>query len=269
MKIIGLMATWNNLGFFECSVKQALEFCDELILVEGCHSMQYPQRSDDGTVEFIQALKSDPKIKIMEFMRSMTYDHVQRIIRQGYPKQSRYYKLGNWVFQWDDDVLFFDKDLPRIKHAMEYSKEDSLDFNSRYFIYNFRFNCLRDSGIYCYRIIDDIKFRGLMRPAYTDGQIFSIKKIDDISLFHYGCVKKPGRQKARWVMSIEKGTEASIPRYDRWMGVSWKQDKDIFKNESIIKDLTAGDVVNIYEGEHPEALANHPWRYIDDVRKVR
>ncbi len=269
MKLIGLMVTWNNLEFFKCSIRQALEVCDELILVEGCHSTQYPLRSDDGTAEFIRTLNTDPKLKIMDFSRGMRYDYIQGIIRQRYPKQSRYYRPGNWIFQWDDDVLFFDKDLPKIRHAMEHSKEDSLEFNSRYFIYNFRFNCLRNSGIYCYRILDDMKFRILMRPAYPNGQKFNIKKIDDIPLFHYGCVKKCERQRARWVMSVEKGAKVSIPRFDNWMSVSWKQDKDIFKNESIIKDLTAGDVVNIYEGEHPEVLTNHPWRHIDDVRKVR
>ncbi len=268
MKIIGLMVTWNNLEFFKCSIKQALAFCDEVILVEGCHSMKYPERSDDGTVEFIRTLKADPKLRIMDFFRNGIYDGTQRIIRQRYPRQSSYYKPGNWVFQWDDDVLFFDKDLPRIKHIMENSKEDALNFNSRFFIYNFRFNCIRYSEIYCYRIIDDMKFRILMTPAYANHQKYSVKNIDDITLFHYGCVKKPERQRARWVMSVEKGAKVSIPRFDKWMGVSWKQDEDIFENETIIKDLTAGDVVNVYEGEHPEVLANHPWRHIDDVRKI-
>ena len=77
MKIIALMVTWNNLEFFKCSIKQALAFCDEVILVEYCHSMQYPQRSDDGTVEFIQNLKADPKLTIMDFTRGMRYDYIQ------------------------------------------------------------------------------------------------------------------------------------------------------------------------------------------------
>jgi len=269
MKIIGLMVTWNNLEFFKCAVTQALEFCDEVILVEGCHSMQYPERSDDGTVEFIQTLRTHPKLKIMDFTRGMIYDRVQRIIRQRYPKQSRYYKSGNWVFQWDDDLFFFDKDLPKIKYAMEHSKEDALDFNSRYFIYNFRFNCLRSSGIYCYRITDGLTFKVLMTACYADGRRYSARKLDDITAFHYGCVKKPERQKARWVMSVEKGAGASIGRFDKWTGISWERDADIIKSESIIKDLTAGDVVDIYKGEHPEAVATHPWQHIDDVRKIK
>lgn len=269
MKIIGLMLTWNNLEFFKCAVNQALEFCDEVILIEGCHSMRYPQRSDDGTAELVQTLRAYPKLKIMDFTRGMRYDYVQRVLRQEYPKRSRYYQSGNWVFYWDDDLFFRDRDLPKIKYAMEYSKEDALDFNSRYFIYNFRFNCIRSSGVYCYRITDGMRFKALMTACYANGRRYSVRKLDDITAFHYGCVKKPERQRARWVMSVEKGSEASIGRFDKWTGVSWGRDEDILKSESIIKDLTAGDVVNVYEGEHPEVLADHPWRYIEDIREVK
>lgn len=268
MKIIGLMLTWNNLEFFRCAVEQALEFCDELILVEGCHSSQYPKHSDDGTVEFIHTIKTRPKLRVEDFRRGGQYDFVQRAIRQGYPKTSRFYQPGNWVFHWDDDLFFFDRDLQKIKHAMEHSKEDALEFNSRYFFYNFRFNSLRSSGIYCYRITDGLKFKVLMTACYADGRKYSVRKLDGIIAFHYGCVKRPERQRARWVMSVEKRSNASVGRYDKWMGVSWKRDEDILKSANVLKELILGDSVNIYEGGHPEALANHPWRNIEDVRRL-
>jgi len=270
MKIIGLMLTWNNIEFFKRSFVQALEFCDELIVVEGCHSRQYPKHSTDGTCEYIKKIQNLPKLVVRDFSwENKRYDKVQRILRQQFPAESTLYKPGNWVFHWDDDLFFFNEDLPKIKYAMEHSKEDALEFNSRYFIYNFRFNCLRRSGIYCYRITDGLKYRYLMTALYADGRRYSIRKLDDITAFHYGCVKKPERQRARWVMSVEKGSKASITRYDKWINVSWKQDEDIFKSENIIKDLTAGDVVNIYKGEHPEVLVGHPWRNINDVRKIK
>jgi len=67
MKIIGSMFTWNNLEFFKCALKQALEFCDEVVLSEGCHSHQYPMRSTDGTCEYIETIKNHPKIRFVEF----------------------------------------------------------------------------------------------------------------------------------------------------------------------------------------------------------
>lgn len=268
LKIIGLMLTWNNLEFFKCAFEQGLEFCDEVIIVDGSHSSQYPKSSTDGTVTFINSIRNRPRVHVMDFNQGGRYDYVQKAIRYTYPMKSQYYKPGNWVFHWDDDNFFFNKDLPEIKYAMKHSKEDSLDFSARRFIFNFRFNCLNRAGTCSYRITDGLRLMGVHNAYYSDFRRYTIRKIDAIIAFHYPCVKKPERQKARWVISVEKGTKNSIGLYDKWMGISWERDEDIFKDEDIIKDLVVGDRLNIYKGEHPEALANHPWRDIDDVRKV-
>lgn len=56
-KIIGYLLTWNNLELFKYSLDQALELCDELLVVEGCHYKKYPKRSNDGTVEYLNKIK--------------------------------------------------------------------------------------------------------------------------------------------------------------------------------------------------------------------
>jgi len=269
MKIIGLMCTWNNLEFFKCAFKQAWEFCDELIIVEGCHSRQYLKQSTDGTIAFINSINTRPRLRIMDFNQNNRYDYVQRTIRHMYPMKSRYYQPGNWVFHWDDDLLFMEKDLQKIKYAMRHSKEGSLDFQCRHFIYNFRFNSLRCSGVYCYRITEGLRLSGVSNAHYKDGRRYSVRKLDDITAFHYGCIKWPERMRARWEMSVEKGTERSVGRHEKWMGVSWNENEDIFKSESLIKEFTGSGTLNIYEGKHPEAVADHPWKDIDDVRTMK
>ncbi len=67
MKILGVLFTWNNLPFFKRSIEQALNFCDEVILAEGCHFKKYPKISTDGTSAFIQEIKDHPKLKIIDF----------------------------------------------------------------------------------------------------------------------------------------------------------------------------------------------------------
>ena len=71
------------------------------------------------------------------------------------------------------------------------------------------------------------------------------------------------------LMSVEKGTKASEGRYEKWMGVKWNEDKDIFESKSVIEEIRPGDGLHIYKGEHPEAVADHPWRHIKDVRAVK
>lgn len=273
VKIIGSMFTWNNLEFFKCALKQALEFCDEVILSEGCHSHKYPIRSTDGTCEYIETIKNHPKIRFVEFKERTKprYDMTMLQMRRDYPKLSPLYKPGNWVLCCDDDLFFFRKDFEKMKMAMQLHTGDQLDFPVRQFFYNFRLNLSEKprGGIFAYRIMDDLRLFGTGSPYYWGGGRFSTRTLPNVTAFHYGHVKKPERMKARWVMSVEKGTEASVGRFEQWMSASWSEDEDIFKSTDIIERIRGyRGGLNIYNGEHPEFLADHPWRYVNDVRAI-
>lgn len=269
MKIIGLILTWNNLEFFKYALEQALDFCDEVLLVEGCHSEQYPQHSDDGTVEYIQTIKTHPKLKIMNFTYLDRYDYTQRRMREKHPKTSQYYKLGNWVFHWDDDLFFMNEDLQKLRKLMQDCKEDSLDLQCRWFFYNFRFNFRRRMSPVCYRITDRLRLTGVSNPHYRNAQSYSISYPDDIVAFHYSWVKKLKRMKARFVLSAEKGTPGTVEeRFGMWENIKWNTDEDIMNNNNIKKIMPGGEL-NIYNGNHPELLCDHPWRHANDVREMQ
>lgn len=268
MKVIGLMLTWNNLEFFKRSVHQALNFCDELIVVEGCHSKIFPKRSTDGTCEYIETIRNLPKLRVKAFDFKNKYNIVQCLIRSRVPKTSEFYKEGNWVFHWDDDYFFMEEELPILRAAMEAIECDSVNYVARNFIYNFKFNSIKRNFAVAYRIIDDLYLSGVSNAHYKNGKRFSSQFVSGVTLFHYNYVKKPERMKARFVMSIEKGTKASEGRYERWMGVKWDKDEDIFKSKSIVEEIRPGEGLHIYKGEHPEAVADHPWRHIKDVREM-
>lgn len=268
IKVIGLMLTWNNLEFFKCALGQALGFCDELILVEGCHSMKYPKHSTDGTCEYIETIKKSPKLVIRDFERGDRYDIIQLRIRQNFPKRSVLYRPGNWIIQWDDDFFFFDRDLIQLRTAMETAKQDSLDTQMRHFIYNFKFNSSW-SCVHCYRIVDGLQLTGISTPRYPSGKPLRKEKLEGVEVFHYSSVKKPERLRARTVMSVEKGNAKAKTGYERFMSVTWDEDEDIFKSKATVESLRGGRGLNIYNREHPEAISDHPWRYIKDVREVK
>lgn len=269
MKVIGVMPTWNNIEFLRCSVKHALSFCDELILVEGCHSQNYPKRSTDGTCEYIEIIKGLPKLVVRDFDFSGKYIMVQLRIRQDFPKESILYKPGNWIIHWDDDFFFFNRDLVRLREAMETTKQDSLIIRMRQFIYNFKFNSFLSQFLLCYRIIDGLRMTGISTPRYPNGKRLQKERLEGVDLFHYNYVKKPERFRARMVMSVEKGTKASVKRYEQFMSVRWDKDEDIFKSRAVVESIRPGEGLNIYNGKHPEAVSGHPWRYIKDVREVK
>lgn len=269
MKIIGLILTWNNFEFFRCALKQALDFCDEVLLVEGCHSSFYPKYSDDGTCEYIESIEH-PKLRILDVgHRFDRYDKNQRILREEIPKKSQYWETGNWLFYLDDDIFFSTEDLVKIKDAIQTTRIPSFTFDVRYFFYNFRFNHLQRGGNLGYKILDDFELRGISYPCYKDGRQFDKFHIKNVTGFHYSYVKKPERMKARWAMSVEKGTESSALLFDKWMNIEWGKEADIFQQQKELYEIRPEGELNIYTREHPSVLDDHPWRNINDVREMQ
>lgn len=287
-KIVGLIITWNNFEFFQFALKQALDFCDEVLLIEGGHSMTFPQKSIDGTVEYINKMKGHPKLRIFDFKfreKYKRYDIVQLFVRMGALKKSRFLKPGNWLILWDDDMFFFDEELKRIKELMSNTDYDVISVNERRFIYNFRFNtfAIEKKKIYSggwagwqfNKIYEGAYIRGYLgkqvnpRFYYKDGKPYSkYLYLDDVVCFHYPYVKLLERIKARWLYSIEKGTVESRGKYDKFMSVKWTNDEDIYKFKEVIENINNEKGFNVYTGKHPEILDSHPWRNIDDVRKM-
>lgn len=268
MKIIGLMLTWNNLEFFKCSLQQALDFCDEVWVVDGCHSRAHLWHSTDGTYGYLKTFRH-PKLIFVDVDRIHNrYDKVQRFLRDGIPKRSELWKPGNWVFQLDDDLFFFKDDLVKLKEAMSTATFPALTCDVRYFIYNFQLNFLQKGGSVCYKIIDKFVMKGIGYPHFIDGNKFHVTYLKDIIAHHYTYVKKPERMKARWDMSIEKGTKSSKGRFEKWMDIQWDRADNFTQLEKDLERIRPGGGLNVYEDDHPKVLDSHPWLDIVDVRKV-
>lgn len=271
MKILGVILTYNNLEFFKCALEQALDFCDELILIEGGHLQNRPKRSTDGTVEYIQTI-SNPKLVIIDdWEYKGRNDDVQCYLRENYANQSPLWEPGNWICQWDDDIAFFNDDLPIIKQVMKKTKRDLIRFKERMFIYNFRFNLYKNSvGAYHFdKITEGCYYTPMWKMHYKNGSFYRDKKYEylkKIDYFHYSFVRKPERLKIRLECSYEKGYKNSFERYNKFMSVKWEEDEDIFKSQDIIEDLTNYWGFNIYNGPHPKIMDGHPWRYVKDTR---
>ena len=277
MKILAAMITWNNIDFFRYSLEQALDFCDEVIVVEGCHSQQFPQRSTDGTVEYLKTFKH-PKLRVLDVdykkmgWEGERYDYIQYHIFNLINASFESWEPGNWIIQWDDDIFWFDKDLRRIREILEDTSYDRILFKERKFFYNFRFNAIADKGTAFNRITFNCYYMPLNHLFYQDGREYTANaQILPIEMFHYTHVKKSERMNARWIMSIEKGTKSSYSRFEKWMNISWSRDEDIFKHKKNLAFIagTPPDSLNVFRSPPPDVLTNHPWRYVDDARKLK
>lgn len=281
MKILATMLTWNNLEFFKCALTQALDHCDEVIVIEGCHSKKFPQRSTDGTVEYLASIKH-PKLKILDIdykkegMEGQRYDRVQCKLWNIANESFKLWEPGNWLVRWDDDLFWLDEDFKKVKKILETIEQDRVNFSARYFIYNFRINFLKFTGIRFDRITPGCYYTPIAKLHYKDGKEYKYSiPFPKIVSFHYSCMKKPERMKARWRLSVERGTRRSLvaiaaTRFKRWMDIEWNNDNDIIRQEDLLREFVSrrDEKVEFYDGKHPEVLDNHPWRYIKDVRTI-
>jgi len=277
MKIIGMMLTWNNFEFFRCALNQALEFCDEVIVVEGNHMVtkEYPKHSIDYTCEQIESMRGHPKLTIIDDWNFTGLNNkIQWAIRSTYTKESPLWKPGNWIIQWDDDMFFFDDDLKKIKEILKNTDHDTLLFRERRFAFNFRFNLLAEKndlfGHNMQKIKEGCYYMPNWKLHYETGELYSdVLNVPEITYFHYPYVKPTKRMKHRWDISVQKGETYNSRTKNMWDKFSWKKDEDIFQKEREFRTIIGGKgKLNIYNSKHPQALSYHPWRFINDVREV-
>lgn len=285
MKILGLVLTWNNFEFFKCALKQALDFCDEVVLIEGCHSRNYPRHSTDGTVEYLKSF-SHSKLKILEpdweelTKKHREYWKIQCAIFNLAIKSFSIWNHGAWIMGWPDDQFYFDKDLKKIRNILEKTDSDRVWFSCRKFIYNFRFNVLQYSSrqkgaMEINRLTPGCYYTPIHHLHYKNGRRYvQVNKGGriPITMFHYSSVKKIERMNARCHMTLETPRRYTLSAgwFEKWMSVKWINDEDIFKYKDTLAFILSTDPerINIYKGRHPEVLDDHPWRNINDVRKI-
>ena len=128
------------------------------------------------------------------------------------------------------------------------------------------------AGIRMQRITGGCYYTPVSHLHYKDGMNYTKKKdcvlnYTDIIYHHYPYVRTSDRVKFRWDLSVNKGNKSNKDTYKLWQEMDLK--KDIFKQEKFFRRVIGGiGNLEIYTGEHPEVLDDHPWRYIDDVREL-
>lgn len=104
-----------RLGYpFEESIRSALPLCDEFVVAVGA--------SDDGTWERLQAMH-EPKVRLLptqwnEQCRSHGFVYAQqKMIAQ-------YNCTGDWAFYLEGDEVLHERDIERLRRAMEHYLDD-------------------------------------------------------------------------------------------------------------------------------------------------
>lgn len=259
MKVSGFSFVRNAVKFdypFLESINSILPICDEFVLAVG--------KSEDNTLEQIRALNS-PKVKIIETVWDES-------LREGGAILSQQTNIaldnvsGDWAFYLQADEVVDEKDLPKIRQAMEHYLSDQrvegLLFSYKHFYGSYRF--VGDSRRWYRREIRIVR-TGIGVRSWGDAQGFRIGnrkmrvKLIDASIYHYGWVKLPEVQQAKQ-LSFNK---------------LWHSDEWVEQNiaQSASYDYSEGGRLALFTGTHPAVMqkrvASEHWSFDYDPRKVQ
>lgn len=280
MKTAAIICLWNDQYWAPYALKQASDFCDDVFVVEGCHSQQFPERSTDCTRDIaVKASEECGNVHLLELpftrdendITSQRYDHYQAAVWNWLLQQVKNQTGAEWFRPWDADMIFVDADLEKIIDHMQKTDAFCLRFNERRFIYNFRF-CTEDVTGNFYKVTKGAYFTPISKLHFADGDLYPnyAEVMEDVTVHHFTGVRQIDRMKARFDMSSEKGTPGARQNWRDWRDLKWAHDDDfIAQFEPMAERILGGKNLQVYDGPWPECLEGHPWREIEDVRKWR
>lgn len=300
MKIYAVLMTYEQMDWLPYTMDmlgKTLEFgsIDMVFIAEGSHSKRFPERSTDGSWEYLNnRIGDDDRYHLVDiaqfrnnqprydFAQAATLNHICGL----FPMDEE-----TWVFYIHDDEYFFDAFLKDIRNlCQEASSEDMNMIITKQLAFSFNMSLYwKNRTVY---LLSRWNKGNYWKPAtticYPDG-IPYLKKTNKIKFdsrfeyitFHFNCVKTVAREKIRYALSAEKGTSNSMEWFNKvWLAAdldnldaTYKDNKKIygtygFKPDSPDMGPAIWQTLDVYEGEYPEVLRTHPYMNIEDIRKV-
>ena len=241
------------------AIRSILPICDEFVLALG--------NSDDNTQELIEAIGSD-KIRVVPTVWDDSLREGGRVLAVETDKAlAAVTPDSDWAFYIQGDEVVHENDLPTIHRAMEtyldQPEVEGLLFNYLHFYGSYRY--VGDSRRWYRHEIRVVRNTGNV-ASYRDAQGFRTRnnrklrvKPVDATIFHYGWVKPPEKQR-------EKLSHV-------WQ--FWNADA---QRERVNKEADEFDYANIdslalFADTHPavmrDRLARMDWDFEFDVRQKK
>jgi len=200
-KILGLICAWGVEDWISPCLKQAEKFCDEVFLCVSSHSRNL-DIFKDKTLEIAKEFKS---VNIIYNSKKNFHSNIKAEIFNKMLKQSKNYKIGNWIWILDADEFYFDETYKKIKDILYEDRYEKIEFEAKFFIYDMiSYIKSRHGRLYKIKPINLLPFKYFrFRPTQQWSPRFSnnIKtyKLDgDHEMFHYSMLTNPDMRLKQW-----------------------------------------------------------------------
>lgn len=283
-KIIGLMCCWASEDFIVPALRQASEYCDEVLVNISAHSsnmLKFKDSTEDRVVNFLMTHdKNNVKLVDMKKIRMTNHSTSKAAIFNSMLGMSQYFEKGNWIWTLDVDEFYTKEAYEYIKSVIE---DKDCPFNQilvgeRFFYIDMK-HYLKGNHNRLFKIED--KNQCFIPTQQWSAKFKSILKLESEKyMFHYSMLMNPHAKvefwkteypsseqlnKIKWIDAIYKNYELSDEHFwlrlnEKLFGIysPWFSDSFTPREDGTLF---------VYDGQHPSVIEESSLTKVKDFRE--
>ena len=281
-KLVGIITAWAAEPFIEPAMKQALEYCDEVIVNVSCHHAAL-KKYEDETMDI--CLKYKNQIHLIEddiLERGGRVTNPRNYVNKMLSKTDSN-KKGNWVGILDADEFYFPKDINNIKDLMKEGKVNNIETPEKVFVVNTKHYATNKRTRFKKILEDNTTFIHSQIPYEKQSKPFFMET--DKGMFHYTLLANPRYKSDFWRIEYGHPQQGNQPKKWGWVEKvypnldldnqieSVKKCKELAYGNSVLGHLfpngcKSDGTLHEYHDLHPPFIEEAGLTKITDFRKM-
>lgn len=278
-KLIGLLPIWGCEKWVKPVIEQALEYCDEVIVVVTSFTPEGEEFEDNS----YSIVKEYPDVMLLDVKKCWpTVSEGVAGVLNHMLKHSKLFVPGNWVWLIDNDNFYSRFSYERIRLIMKGGEYDKITFEEKYFFINMQHYL---KGIHPDRLrrieSREEKFIPTCRWSRRGGKVYTIPR--RIGVFHYSLLRNMRMMRKMWLTEYAGGRQRGRDHAVRWLDEIYtnydlenedywnKKSFEVtgYKNPSWSRAVEPDRKGRLYRynGEHPRVIEESGFTKIKDFRR--
>lgn len=259
----GFFQVYNEYEWVGYQIDDSMRLCDKILITEGSQFAGFSdisERSNDGTLDIIHDKMKEYPNRIQLNYTIRKHDNYRRNQAANFNRALVVCGNNKYFIPIDADEFWFDKKIDEVKEILDTDKYDLIKILGIDFAFSFKWQLLIKNNplkrSFIYKTNPNMHFV----PTHQHRNV-GPKQIETKGIFfhHYKWVKQIER------MRIRHETSNFVPGMMEWFNKNW--DKIELKNATYNFYLGKFKLKK-FNGKHPEILDNHPWKDVEDVRRL-
>jgi len=275
-KIIGLLTAWGAERWIRPAIKQALEYCDEVMVVVAAFGPQF-RKFEDNTYNIC---KEYHDIKLLDYeVKQRFVNRITAEVHNYMLEKSELFLPGNWIWIMDVDEFYPEIGHKRIKSIIEGGKHDRIITESKFFMINMQ-HYLTEMGHQLIKV-EDISARFIPTNNWPrkPKAIYVVPR--EIGMFHYSMLTNTSIHRVKWGVEYSHTSQSNkIGWLDKIYYKYDLENEDYWIEENLKLSGIRSPWFNVgykpdengrlfkYNGTHPKFIEETGFTKIKDFRDI-